>query len=413
MTSGIVKTNHHADFDEAWYLQPSRPPAAQLLYDLGLEPDDDPVDDTIEPHQPETTTSITQTNLETLHYVVWHPPMIWRHQPTHLVTTNVPWPPTKSLTKSISWTVPPQCRLSPLPLREITIPPLTDRPHRPRTAAAAMLHANPPDTTLTNATFNTISLRPTIMRSKAKLASELVSEFMISKKDIAPIYMSPCLYFDAFEEELDLRKFDIAKHRTAGLCLAHIDGRLILGGMAPSTPAAKLACWRTRLKGAWLIQVGNTVVSTIEEAHRAFEHHSLANSRSVVLLFSHPKIRPAMTHDSLPIVSSAPFHQHTHDQMNRHWDFDTVAAHLLKAPPYRLITDGDVLNCVTKAMKLTRGKLLQMEDWNDWLESEYLQLNQYHGQGVFGDPVPPKDGNAIFHLVWTYNIKAVNGRNKA
>jgi hypothetical protein len=37
LTSGVVKTSHHAQFDEAWYLQPSRPPAAQLLYDLGLE----------------------------------------------------------------------------------------------------------------------------------------------------------------------------------------------------------------------------------------------------------------------------------------------------------------------------------------------------------------------------------------
>ena len=39
---GLVKCSHHAQFDEAWYLQPSRPPAAQLLYDLGLEADDEP-----------------------------------------------------------------------------------------------------------------------------------------------------------------------------------------------------------------------------------------------------------------------------------------------------------------------------------------------------------------------------------
>jgi hypothetical protein len=133
----------------------------------------------------------------------------------------------------------------------------------------------------------------------------------------------------------------------------------------------------------------------------------------VVLLFSHPEIRPDSTHDGLPIVSSAPFHQQVHDQLNRHWDFDTVAAHLLKAPPYHLIADGDVINCVTKTMKLTRGKLIQMEDWNDWRESEYLQLNQYHRQGMFGEPVAPPDGNAIFHLVWTYTIKAVDGRKKA
>jgi hypothetical protein len=30
-----------------------------------------------------------------------------------------------------------------------------------------------------------------------------------------------------------------------------------------------------------------------------------------------------------------------------------------------------------------------------------------------GDPVPTKEGDAIFHLVWTYNIKAVDGRKKA
>jgi hypothetical protein len=36
-TTGIVKSCHRAVFDEAWYLQPTRPPAAQLLYDLGLK----------------------------------------------------------------------------------------------------------------------------------------------------------------------------------------------------------------------------------------------------------------------------------------------------------------------------------------------------------------------------------------
>ncbi len=38
--TGIVKCSHHALFDEAWYLQPTCPPAAQLLYDLGIEPGD-------------------------------------------------------------------------------------------------------------------------------------------------------------------------------------------------------------------------------------------------------------------------------------------------------------------------------------------------------------------------------------
>ena len=36
LDSGVVKSCHHAVFDEAWYLQPTRPPAAQLLYDLSI-----------------------------------------------------------------------------------------------------------------------------------------------------------------------------------------------------------------------------------------------------------------------------------------------------------------------------------------------------------------------------------------
>jgi hypothetical protein len=84
--SGIVKTSHHAQFDEAWYLQPSRPPTAQLLYDLGLKNDeveDSPTDDA---------------------------------SPGILV----PWPPILPKTKLPI--TPPTCCMQPLPLRETGIP---------------------------------------------------------------------------------------------------------------------------------------------------------------------------------------------------------------------------------------------------------------------------------------------------
>jgi hypothetical protein len=43
LDSGVVKLSHHVQFDEAWYLQSTRPHAAQLLYDLGILPEDDPL----------------------------------------------------------------------------------------------------------------------------------------------------------------------------------------------------------------------------------------------------------------------------------------------------------------------------------------------------------------------------------
>jgi hypothetical protein len=39
LNSGNTKTCHHATFNKAWYLQDIRPPAARLLYQLGLKDD--------------------------------------------------------------------------------------------------------------------------------------------------------------------------------------------------------------------------------------------------------------------------------------------------------------------------------------------------------------------------------------
>ncbi len=41
LDSGVFKSSRHAKFNKTWYLQPSQPPAAQLLYDLGFLPEDD------------------------------------------------------------------------------------------------------------------------------------------------------------------------------------------------------------------------------------------------------------------------------------------------------------------------------------------------------------------------------------
>jgi hypothetical protein len=64
-------------------------------------------------------------------------------------------------------------------------------------------------------------------------------------------------------------------------------------------------------------------------------------------------------------------------------------------------------------MRLTRGCLTQQDNWTDWQHSEYFQLNQYFDQGCFSDPTAVDKDDAIFHLVWTYNIKALDRRKKA
>jgi hypothetical protein len=58
---------------------------------------------------------------------------------------------------------------------------------------------------------------------------------------------------------------------------------------------------------------------------------------------------------------------------------------------------------------------LKQDDWTDWQNSEWLQLDQYYSQFMFGDPVKVNDRSNVFFLVlvWTYTIKDVYGRKKA
>jgi hypothetical protein len=85
LDSGLVNTSHHAQFDEAWYLQTTWPPAVQLLFDLGIEAD---VATTPDPPQ----------DSEPLQLDAPYPPL--------------PTPPSGDN----PWTVPAKCKLLPLPL---------------------------------------------------------------------------------------------------------------------------------------------------------------------------------------------------------------------------------------------------------------------------------------------------------
>jgi hypothetical protein len=160
-SSCVVKSFHHAVFNEAWYLQPSCPPVAQLLYNLGLEAD----------------SSFVNLNGPL------HPTSIGTIAPI-----TVPWPPSPldlPLPKK-----PPHISLfASLPLC------LTEQPNT-FAAAAAQVHTTPPN-------------GPT--------ASDIATEFLIGPHDMAMIYMSLNPYGRTFEKEFNLHKWDLTRHRTAGM----------------------------------------------------------------------------------------------------------------------------------------------------------------------------------------------------
>jgi hypothetical protein len=115
-------------------------------------------------------------------------------------------------------------------------------------------------------------------------------EYDIGRNDMAMVYMSPDPYFDAFEQPLDIRHFDLTKHATVGLSLYEKSGQLYLASISPGTPAAKIPDWCTRVRGAWLIKIGSATVTSNKEAHTALTAIQDSGATSTVLLFAHPEI---------------------------------------------------------------------------------------------------------------------------
>ena len=72
-----------------------------------------------------------------------------------------------------------------------------------------------------------------------------------------------------------------------------------------------------------------------------------------------------------------------------------------------------MLNYVSKPMKLTRGKLRRRDEWSDWQKLEWMQLEQYKQQGMFGAPIPMPSKQTVFCLVWAYRNKVLDNMNKA
>jgi len=132
-----------------------------------------------------------------------------------ITPSRAPWPPSPPypIGSADTWKCPPRSLHAPLPLR-ISGTPISFG------ARAARVES------------------PTT--SKKDLAAEIVRDYLIGHEDMAMIYLSPDPFYGAFKEKLDLRKFDLAVHGTAGLNFLQKNSRLYLASMEPGTPGARI-----------------------------------------------------------------------------------------------------------------------------------------------------------------------------
>jgi hypothetical protein len=175
----------------------------------------------------------------------------------------------------------------------------------------------------------------------------VVSDYLINSEDMAMIYVPPDPYATVFEEELDLQKLNLDRHPTVGLIFFEKDNRILLASMAPGTPGARIARWRTCICGAWLIQVDGTPVTSISDAKADFTRLSCSNSPRCILQFLHPKVNPDISNKGLPVMSKSDFPQFTQDQLNNQLDLLEDGLRTQRKWQYDIVNSGDVLNYTT------------------------------------------------------------------
>jgi hypothetical protein len=245
LNTGNVKTSHHAVFDEAWYLHPNRPPAAQLLYDLGVVNEDG-------------FTSPPATEEERF----------------------AAYPSIPDVAKPLP-KLPLNAKSFPLPLR---------------------LTADPPSTAARAANLATVDPYLDTCLQTNNRDGQAVDDYFITRRDWAQIYASPHAYHDGFDIELPLLRYK-KDDPTAGMRFRFVNGRLILDRIEKSTIAAKIPRWRSRLRGAWLRKIGDVEVDSVADVKRELAKCLGSNAPACWLTFSHPAIKHGLTNDGIPQIN--------------------------------------------------------------------------------------------------------------
>ena len=200
-------------------------------------------------------------------------------------------------------------------------------------------------------------------------------------------------------------------HPQLGLILKNTQDGVQIISCEKSTPSAKIPQWRQTIKNGYVRKVNNTNITTKEEFTQAIKV-AIQNKQNTIQIC-------IATNEPIDIHPETGIPQMHFDQLGQ---IDSIL-HSLKHNeeiPYISVDDAPPLDNAVKVHKLsrnslTRTKLKKQKDWDEWIESERLQLDLYAQQNMFSEPTTlPSDmtGVNILPMIWTYLIKSC-GRKKA
>lgn len=195
-----------------------------------------------------------------------------------------------------------------------------------------------------------------------------------------------------YENELHHHITLNGKHPTLGLQLEMCPQRNLpkLTQCQKGTPSAKLPKWRSTLRHSYITHINNKPITTIEEVRTTIKDLRKLKETQVDITFS--------TLQKLSLHSETGVPQLYFDQLQ------SITQHI-----------SDIKNnkeTINKMSGLTRKKLQQQPDWPEWNTSEFYQLDCYHKQNMFSEPVTLPLGANCLPLLWTY-VHKLTGEKKS
>ena len=197
------------------------------------------------------------------------------------------------------------------------------------------------------------------------------------------------------------------------------------------TPAARIPKWRSQLRHSFITAVNNIPIKTKEDIQSLISKAQTADEKEITITFAttqkhamHPQQGlPQLYRDQLNIVGQHMWELRHDPEWNARtegalpilqavWDPDSNIPSTKALKISKLITKGMKLSSLKKQRKLTRTKLMKMDDWSLWKASEWKQLDAYSDQKTFDAPESLPKGSNLLSLIWTYLVKD-DGRRKA
>lgn len=244
------------------------------------------------------------------------------------------------------------------------------------------------------------------------------------------IYLSLSPYDNEIQVTIPTQKRVTATNRSRGLVLEQ-DGkdRVKICTVKAGTPCAKITKWRSTLRNSHLLNVNNTPITTVEQAHKvlaAVDPHKeiiiKVGTRDKVP--NHPQTGlPTLYADQLQVLGEhlqeLKSNSYYDPDNNGHDEYIQKYGSIFDEEPEiaapRIATLKPLLpKNKQKKNKLTRRKLklLPEEEWKIWQQSEYKQMDQYEKQQMYGEPCKLPPGANCLKTLWTYLIKD-DGTKKA